>query len=567
MLESISIQNYALISQLNVDFNDGLNVITGETGAGKSIIIDAISLLLGARAKRGNIRNGKDKMIVSGQFSVENKDKVKEILDKYGIDFDDNLILTRKITKGGRSTSLVNGTNVPLTLFNELGTFLVDIHSQHEHVSLFKSETQRELLDLYGGKELLNSLANVREQALKLKDLANKIRQLQMDSKEAKRAHSINQFQLKEIREANLSKNEEEELQARVKELSKQELLFNETSITDSLLSGNDEESGSLSDQLEALAVQINKLSGIDSYFKPYNDQVNNILSEFNSLSYDLSSYLDKLDFNPDELNQIQERLSKIDELKGKYGENIEEVLKFADELEEKINLYENSDYLLETSKIEYNKTRNDYNLVAHSLSDQRSQSAKKLKAELEQELKDLAMEKARVEIRLETDNDIISPNGQDKVDFLISVNPGIEPAELKKVASGGEISRIMLAIKGIFGEKDQVETLIFDEIDTGISGRTAQVVAEKMNSLAEKRQIICITHLPQIAAMADNQFVVEKISEDENTEVKFKQLEAEQRPLELARMLGGAQVTELTKQSAIEMLDQAQSLKMSRND
>lgn len=564
MLESISIQNYALIKNLSIDLASGLNVITGETGAGKSIIIDAISLLLGNRANKNNIRIGENKILVSGQFNITENENVLNILNNHGIELEDNqLILSREIDRNGKNICRANGLIVPLSLFKELGIELIDIHSQHEHVSLFKPENQRDLLDLYSGKNSLELKENVSSLALKLRDLAKEIKELQEIAKKASSENSIQQFQYKEITDANLNKEEEEILIQKEKELSKKENLFNESAQVSLMLSSENTDYPSLTSQLNELASQLEKLSKIDNFFASYNDQIGDIVNQFNALSYDLTSYLDRLEFDPNELDQIQSRLGLIDDLKKKYGSSVEEIISYGQSLEEKLNAINNSDNLLKEAKTNYNLVRKDYNLNAKNLTDVRLQASERLKDELESELHDLAMEKALVEIKVNTDSDLISKNGQDTVNFLISVNPGIEPRELKKVASGGEISRIMLALKGIFGEKDKIETMIFDEIDTGISGRTAQVVAEKIANLASKRQIICITHLPQIAAMADTQFQVQKVSDTDSTEVIFNVLGDQDRSEELARMLSGAQITELSLKSAQEMLSQANNLKM----
>ncbi len=566
MLESISIQNYALIDQLNIDLSNGLNVITGETGAGKSIVINALSLLLGSRASKDNIRKNKKKMIVSGQFTFEDQSPVKEILNNHGIELDSNeIILTREVDRNGRNVCRVNGVIVPLSVLKEIGPDLIDIYSQHENVALFKPEYQRNLLDLYGNDDLLKIKETVQELSLKLRDLAKKIRELQTSSKEAHRNHAIDEFQYKEIMDAELDKNEEEDLKEKVDELAKQEKLYFQSYETTALLS-SDDDSPTIDSLLESLSEQLSKLSGIDPFFNSYRKDLDNLINSFNSLSFDLTSYLNRIEFDPAELNQVQTRLAQIDDLKNKYGETIEEIQKYAQNLEEKINLYDNADFLLEESKNNYKSLRKDYNKYAKELTDSRIKAANQLKEDLQKELADLAMEKAQVEIKIDTDNDLISRTGQDSVSFLISSNPGQAPRELKQVASGGEISRIMLALKGLFGQKDSIETLIFDEIDTGISGRTAQTVAEKILSLSGKRQIICITHLPQIAAMADNQFVVEKLSDDETTQVSFNQLDENERSDELARMLGGAKVTDITRKNADEMLEQASLLKQKLN-
>lgn len=563
MINSISIQDYALIKKLDINLSPGLNIITGETGAGKSIIIDALSLLLGGRAIKDNIRIGSNKMIVSALFDLSDSPESQKILEDYGISLEDNqIVLTREVDRVSKNVCRANGTIVPLALFKKLGAELIDIHSQHENVSLFNNNNQRRLLDLYAGEETLEILNELKKSTSELKALAKRIRELQKTGKEAARNQAIDKFQLDEIDKASLQKNEDLELEEEVKSLEKNELIYNRSNKSMNLLSNDDIDSPSLTQLLSDLSDEIENLSRIENWFKPYSDQMKDIISQVNSLSYDLSSYIDNLDFDPNRLETIQSRLNEIDNLKKKYGETIEEILNYGENLRSRLEVFDNQEDLLNDAKNDYNFVRKSYNKTADDLTEKRLQAAELLKQELESELADLAMDKAQVKIEVVTDKEIISSNGQDSIEFLISVNPGIQPRELKKVASGGEMSRIMLALKGIFGDKDKIGTMIFDEIDTGISGRTAQVVAEKIKKLAMKRQIICITHLPQIAAMADNQFLVKKMSDDQLTEVSFSELDEEERTNELARMLGGAEVTELTRQSAREMLHQAAELK-----
>lgn len=558
MINSISIQNYALIKELDINLSPGLNIITGETGAGKSIIIDALSLLLGGRANRDNIRHGEQKMKVSALFDLSDTPEIKPILEEYGIEIEnDQLILFREIDKKGKNICRANGMIVPLNLFKALSANLIDIHSQHEHVSLFQNDNQRILLDKYSGQEAISLLEQIKSQTQNLKKLAKRIKELQKQGKEAARQFAMDKFQLEEINKAELTEDEDLVLEEEVKSLERGEKLFDRAYQTSNLIS-NDINETSLSDILSDLDSRLEQLAREDEWFKPHYEQIRDIASQINNLSYDLTSYIDKLDFDPLRLSEVHNRLDTIDNLKKKYGDSVKEILSYAKELEEKVSLFENADDLLDQAKDEYSTARKTYNSNANMLTDLRIEASGKLKEELESELHELAMEKAVFEVAVDTDKELISANGQDTISFLISVNPGQEPKELKRVASGGEISRIMLAIKGIFGDKDAVGTMIFDEIDTGISGRTAQVVAEKISKLSRKRQIICITHLPQIAAMADNQFLVQKDTKVDSTEVSFKELDHENRILELSRMLGGAEVTDLTEQHAREMIEQA---------
>lgn len=559
MILSVSIKNYALIKALDIDLSAGLNVITGETGAGKSIIIDALSLLLGVRANKQNIRAGQKKMTVSALFALT--PALEARLAEFGAE-DGQIVLSREIDQNGRNVCRVGGVIVPLALLKEIGPQLIDIHSQHEHVALFKSENQRALLDAFAQDEAL--LGTLSEQAAQLKALAAEIREFQHSGREAARLQEMERYQLDEIDRAALQPGEETGLEQDKKLLENGETVFREANEAAQLLSGTEPAPGIL-EQIGVLSGQLEQLASVDAFFKPFFESVQGAASELNALSYELVNYLDQLDFSTERLEEVEARLSQIEDLKRKYGENTQEILAYAEKLREKLDAFENSGEKLTALKARYSALRDAYNTSAAALSAARAAAAETFREELETELHALAMEKARVQVRLRTDKDVISAHGQDSVDFLISVNPGTAPQELRKVASGGELSRMMLSIKGIFGDKDQIDTMIFDEIDTGISGRTAQVVAEKISRLSRTHQIICITHLPQITAMADEQFRVVKESGQDSTQVRFERLEAQARAEELARMLGGAEVTETALSHAREMLAQSERLKQTQ--
>lgn len=566
MLRSISILNYALIRSLTVDLGEGLNVITGETGAGKSIVIDAISLLLGERASKENLRIGADRMTVSASFDppVPGEDReVLEILDGAGIDAREELIVSREMDKRGRSVCRVNGVIVPLALLKALGPHLIDVHGQHEHASLFKAENHRIQLDAYAGNEARQILDELSEMASGLRQTARTIRELESRGREEQRREEFDRYALDEIDASGLQADEEQKLEEEKNLLSHSEQLYSESAAARQILSDEDNpEQLSLIDSLSDLSDRIEALSKIDPYFVPFSETVQGSLAELGNLSMELADYAEQIDFSPQRLEEIESRLSTIESLKRKYGEDIPAVLRYAEELRDRLDGLENADEHLDKLKADYTKKRGDYSREADRLHELRVKTSESFRRELEDELKELAMEKARVEVKITEDDKLISAHGKDNVEFLISVNPGVPPRPLRKIASGGEISRIMLSLKCMFGEKDHTDTMIFDEIDTGISGRTAQSVAEKIQRLSCSHQIICITHLPQIAAMADRHFLVEKASDDKSVEVSFSALKPEQRTDELARMLGGARVTETTRSHAREMITQSEMLK-----
>ncbi len=559
MIETISINNYALIDRLNIDLSEGLNVITGETGAGKSIVIDALSLLLGSRANRNAIRGDQKKMTVSAQIRIDDAELLEELLEN-GIEPEDGVfIFSREVDRSGKNVCRINSKIVPVSLFKKLGPQIVDVYSQHENIWLFKPENQRALLDSYGGPKLLEIVSTLKKETQALKEAAGRIKELQADSKESARKTAMERFQLEEITKAELRNGEEEELTERLKELEKNASIYDESNHIYYLLS---EEEAGIGSYLSQLNQGLSELKKIDPFFGPYLQRIQSIESDLNDLSFAVSSYIDKIEYDPGGITQINNRLNEIDELKKKYGDTVQEILDYAAELEKSLERLDNVDELLENEKKNYLEARKHYNELAHELTDLRKETAGRLKTDLERELKDLAMDKASFIVDLTTDEELISASGQDKIEYLLSVNPGSKPDKLRKIASGGEISRIMLAVKGIFGERDKIGTMIFDEIDTGISGRTAQVVAEKIANLSKNHQLICITHLPQIAAMADRQFLVEKASDEESTSVSFGELEEGQRVDELARMLGGKEVTQTTKDNAKELIAQAQNYK-----
>jgi len=569
MLTNISIKNYALIDYLNVDLHQGLNVITGETGAGKSIIIDALTLLLGYRANKSNIREGTKKMTVQGLFEITDNKNVKAVLEKFDIDFEeDQLILSRMIDQRGKNVCRANGVIITVAQLRMIGNDLIDIHSQHEHQSLFQRDNHRKLLDALGGSESEELLEKASEYATILRETVKKIRHLENDARALERQKEMDAYELKDIQSANLKQDEDESLENEKRRLENSEQLFTNSNEAYELLNGNekDYENGLLT-KVSELRRRIEELANIDVFFESYQTTLDSVYHDLENLSMEIANYIDTVDFEVDRLDEVEKRLSIIDQLKRKYGGSIQEIISYGDNLAHQLEGLSNRDEQIENLKIENKKCFDEYLVVAEQLHELRIKSAHVLKEGLERELKDLSMEKAKVEVSVERERKLVSPTGQDTVEFLISTNPGTSPKPLRKIASGGEMSRIMLSIKCIFGDHDRIQTMIFDEIDTGISGRTAQAVAEKIFTLSQTHQIICITHLPQITAMADNHFYVEKRADDQDTQVNFKQLDEAQRTEELARMLSGAEMTQKTLEHAYEMLEMTKAIKLKRKD
>lgn len=565
MLKNLEVKDYTLIDELSIDFSFGLNVITGETGAGKSIVIDALTMVLGNRGNRTNIRQGKNKMMVQGLFDITHQGHLLNQCQTFGIPVEDGqLILMRELDQRGKNICRANGIMITVSQLKSLGDQLIDIHGQHEHQSLFKKENHRQLVDAYGGSG--DYLKEIQLLVSELKKTKNHIHKLEMNEREMEREKESLSFELGEIKEADLELGEDQRLEQEKKILSHQEQLFSYgNQAYEKLQGGNREGMIGILNQLGGLQETIDEMAQIDESFSIYREMLDGFFSEFESLSFHLRNYLDELEYSRGDLDSIEERLSTIERLKRKYGFDIKEVLAYYKTIQERLRLLSNRDAHLEKYHLEMKTLKEKYYDLGEQLYKQRLKSAKQLELSLERELKDLAMEKAQVKIRIDHDLKRISEKGQDQIEFLISVNPGLPLKPLGRVASGGEISRIMLSIKSIFRGLGDIETMVFDEIDTGISGRTAQIVAEKIQSLAgsdEKQQIICITHLPQIAAMADTHFRVEKKDHQNEVEVSFKSLDKEGKNQELSRMLGGAQVTQITMEHAREMLELSQKFK-----
>lgn len=567
MLLNIVIKNYALIEALNIDLDPGLNVITGETGAGKSIVIDALTLLLGQRGNKSNIRHDADKMVVQGLFDIDGNQAVAAKLAEFGIEPEDGrLILTREIDTKGKNVCRADGMIITVTQLRAIGDNLIDIHGQHEHQSLFQRENHRHLLDDFGGDPARELLGTVAEDAARLKELSQKIRGLEKDEREMERQKEMFLYELKEIRAAKLIDGEEESLESDKKILVNSEQLFRSANEAYQVLNGDENAyQTALLALLTELGDRIRDISEIDSGFKAYEAVVESAYQELENLSFEIRSYIDGIDFDMNNLDEVEKRLGVITGLKRKYGSSIKEILDYGTILEERLSGLMNRDEQIEKFQKQYKKILRDYESRTTALHEMRKKAGQVFKEALERELKDLAMEKTVVQVQISQEKKLISPKGQDQVEFLISVNPGVPPKPLRKIASGGEISRIMLGIKSIFGDRDRIQTMIFDEIDTGISGRTAQAVAEKVFELSKTHQIICITHLPQIASMADKHFLVEKKSDDDGVEVNFGPLGEQERQNELARMLSGAEVTQTTLDHAAEMLEMTKKLKKTK--
>ena len=557
MLLNLHIKNLALIEELEVDFTEGLNIMTGETGAGKSIIIGSIELALGGKVDRSFLREGTEESLVELLFSVSDN-QAKEIED-LGISVEDGeVILSRKIT-GTRAVNKINGETHPASKLREVAAHLIDIHGQHEHQSLLQKKKQLEILDKFAGDALSGPKADLKVVYQEYCGLKKELEESGSDSEARARELSFLSFEVAEIEEAALVIGEDEELEDDYKKLTHGRKIVDAVSEVSGLCGYESYDSAG-----ESIGKAFRTLCGVTAYDENLNglcEQLGTIDSLLNDFSRDLADYMDSFDFSEERLSQIEERLNLINKLKMKHGKTIEKILEVKAEKEERIEKLQNYDLYLEKLQDELDKAQLQTERLCANISDIRRAAAAELSKKITEHLAELNFLDVRFEIQLEK-LEHYSANGYDETEYLIAVNVGESLKPLAKVASGGELSRVMLALKTVLADKDEVESIIFDEIDTGISGRTAQKVSEKMALIGKSRQVICITHLPQIASMADTHFLIEKSVQGQTTMTGIRKLKDSEEVEELARMLGGVEITEKVLENAKEMKNQAHDLK-----
>lgn len=559
MLLELRINNFALIDKVELQFAEGLNILTGETGAGKSILIDSVNFILGEKQGKDIIRTGQESAYVEGVFEV-GSEEVSKLLQENGIETDDIIVLSREINQSGRSVSRVNGKTVTIGQLKQLGRLLIDIHGQHEHQSLLHDESHIDILDSFCGESLSNLKEEYRNAFNSLKEIEKKIEKLAEDEQYKLRRIDLLKFQIQEISDAKLKANEYEELVTRRDILVNSEKIYSALSLAyQKLYEGYENDSA-----YDEIGTSIKSMEGVSSFDIRLNEIKEGLEDIYYKLQDSIESirdYRDSVEFNQAELDEIEMRLDLINRLKRKYGNSVEEILEYFEKIEAELSQIERSEEIIDELNREKEKLLVEVNKIAESISQVRRDIGGKLGEYIEKELKYLGMERAIFKVEVE-ELEKLNENGKDKVYFKITANPGEPLRSLSKVASGGEMSRIMLAIKSVIADIDEIPTLIFDEIDTGISGRTAQSVAEKMALISNGHQILCVTHLPQIASMADMHFKIQKFVENDVTTTKVFKLQIEEQTNELARMLGGAIVTELTRNHSKEMLLLAKELK-----
>ena len=559
MLLHLHVKNLALIDEAEVDFTEGLNILTGETGAGKSILIGSINLALGQKASKSMIREHAEYAFVELVF--EAGERTAEKLKQMDIFPDDGqVIISRKLT-GNRSICKINGETCTVSMVKQAAFYLLDIHGQHEHQSLLYPEKQMEILDAYGKEEIQKKREQVQKDYETYKALRKELEQYEIDKEQKKRQMDFLAFEISEIEDAKLKVGEDEELEAQYRKM------INAKRITESLsevyeLTGYEREGSS--EQIGRAVRQLSQVSELDDDLKGIYETLNDIDALLSDFNRELSSYLSGFQFSQEEFLETEERLNLLNHLKSKYGASIEAVLEYKQEKEEEYEAREHFEQNQAELKRKIEEQETVLQKQCECLTKSRKKWAKSLEKEIIEGLQELNFLDVAFEIVFEEKAEF-SSNGKDSICFFISTNPGEPKRELQKVVSGGELSRIMLAIKTILADKDEKETLIFDEIDTGISGKTAWKVSEKMAVIAKSHQVLCITHLPQIAAQADSHFLIEKSVKELETQTKIWRLDEEKSVEELARMLGGESITETVLSNAREMKEMAQQQKNTR--
>ena len=558
MLQSLRVSNFALIEELEVSFEEGLNILTGETGAGKSILLGSIQTALGAKASKEMIRNGAEAAYVEIVFDDCGK-TVEEALLRREISLDDGSVtISRKITTAGKSISRINGENVNAATVKEVASLLLEIHGQQEHHSLLNKDKHLELLDRYAGAEVMKQKDAVSVLHRDYRSRKAELEQAREDATNKNRDCSYLEFAAKEIADAAYKPGEIEVLEKEFERLSHAKALAGGVA---GALSATADGAGETADSLINTAIRsLSKVSVYDSEAEELLSRAEEIASLLSDFNRSAGQYMESLSDSEEAYAEVSERLDLLNRLKSKYGRSMEEVLAYGRECEEKLARYADYDAYLERLEREYTAVERKLTEASEVLSELRQKAAKVLSAQIKQALSELNFLEVRFEIRMERTD--YGANGFDTAEFYIATNPGEEIKPLIKVASGGELSRIMLALKSVFADRDEIPTLIFDEIDTGISGRTAQMVSEKMAEIAGSRQLLCITHLPQIAAMADTHYLIEKATDGVKTVTKIERLASERSIEELARMLGGASITEAVLENAREMKALAASKK-----
>ena len=561
MLRELSIRNFAIIDDLTVSFSGGLTVLTGETGAGKSIIIDAVNILAGGRGSTEFIRHGSKKAELGGLFQVpSNQHPIYAKLEEAGIEVEEGtIILRRDLNDNGKSVCRVNGKLVPLSVLREIGGSLIDIHGQHENQELMDEKQHINLLDHFA----VDALKDVKEQYTEAfnayKELKREVASLSIDEQLTAQRIDLYQFQINELEQANLQIAEEDALVDERRRLMNFHKIFERANLAYEAISGESHGLDFIGNAMNAL----DDIVTIDESFKEASETVNSSFYALQDAAYQIKNVLDELEFDPERLNEVEQRLAQYQTMKRKYGTTVEEILTYQAKIEEELMQLINRDETMQKNDELLAEMEANLEQLATQLTAIRKQNAVLLSESIMEQLRVLHMEKAKFIVNFEPTQQF-DANGKDYIAFYISTNVGEPPKSLPKIASGGELSRMMLALKTIFSSSNGITSIIFDEVDTGVSGRVAQAIAEKIAAISVNSQVLCISHLPQVAAMADHHYFIKKQVEHDRTFTTLSEIGKKERIEEISRMMSGTEITDLTLQHASELLNMANERKHS---
>lgn len=568
MLLALQIRDFALVDEVELEFEDGFNVLSGETGAGKSIIIGAVTLLLGGRASSDHIRTDADEAVIHGTFAVPKGSPARRAIEDMGIDIgdDDLVVISRTISRSGRNQCRVNGRPVTQAMLSGIGERLVDVHGQHEHQSLLRVARHMEFLDEFAGAQALGLREQVRSQYERMLELEAALAALRSGERERAQRVDLLEFQAREIDAARLSPGEDVQLAKDRAVLAAADQLYAHASAAYAALRGNDSGSSGAADAIAAAVSEIEAVLKVDDSVKGASDLLQSALAACEESARAIRVYRDGIEVDPARLAQIEERLAAIQRLKRKYGDTVDEILEYRRRIGDELARVASSEEEIASAENELARVKASLGSLSASLHEVRARAARDLEERVKAELADLNMGSSVFCVSFSAKEDpqgvpvgdrllAVGPNGTDAVEFLLSANPGEPPKPLARIASGGEISRVMLALKSILASADEVGTLIFDEVDAGIGGRTATAVGEKLAATSRMRQVVCVTHLAQIASMACVHFAISKAEKEGRIRTVVERLDGDARIAEIARMLGGADLTPTTFKHAREML------------
>lgn len=558
MLLNLHVKNLAIIDEVEVYFKDNLNILTGETGAGKSIIIGSINIALGGKIGKDIIRKGADYALVELVFQIDDQ-SILESIKEFDLPVEDGQVIISRKIMNGRSICKINGENVPASTLKAISSMIIDIHGQHEHQSLLSKTKHLSIVDRFAKEDILDIKKQIVEYYRQYIDLKSKLDESITDEDKRLREISFLEYEVNEIENARLKKGEDEEISHRYKKLSSANSIAEGLSTVYNLTGY--ENSSSVGESLGRATKSLLKLENMDEDINGFINQLVDIESLISDFNREISVYISELTYEPEELSEVEERLNLINNLKAKYGNSIEEIFEYCRKSKEKLEQYYNYDEYVLRLKRELEDVEAHLEEYSEQLSAIRKNKAKELTNKIREALIDLNFLDVQFEMNFNRMNHY-THNGFDDAEFMISTNPGEDLKPLSRVASGGELSRIMLAIKSVLADNDAIDTLIFDEIDVGVSGRTAQKVSEKLSYIARRHQVLCITHLPQIAAMSDSHYIIEKTTDGDSTKTSIRALTEQESVSEIARILGGAIITDNVITSAKEMKELAAKTK-----